>query len=785
MQTQLPIIIRRKLDRLKRSLRFYAALGGITALLLTVILLCLLDLALDRFFEFPLVIRIILLPMMIGTIGYVLWQRLLYRCFAPMGHARLAGVLEHYIPHLNESLLTAVEWRDNNESDFDLMQHTINEAAAALRGVNVRRFFRTGRLASQFLFSILCAALAGAGSIAHSELVSLWFSRNILLSQKEYPRRSELLVDGFQKGRVRIGRGDSFTLSVRAHLGKPLVPETVRVRIGIQETGYRTLLLDQFRVETREGVSWRVFSTTFPEMLETVNLQISGADSTLNDLCIEVVPTPTLTDFAVKQCFPDYIRRPVRTILLPGRTMVPDGTAITITAKSTKPLQNATAIINQQQEIVLKPKPDESFDMPLDMPFDVIALSLPVLREEAVIEFHLLDVDSLGNRHLIKAELDIIKDQPPVVTARLEGIGPAITPDAVLPIAGEITDDNGLASAVCRYITEPLGTPDTQHTAEGLDAPAQQPARQPVEGTIPITGIAPGQTLFPLEQTFAVTPLSVLPGDKLGLSVEASDLYDLDSSTGQVGTGPRWTLEIVTPEKLKSLLETREIALRQRFDVVIGEVERTKTILKDYSLEPTEQQMQQAAALTLENSSSMNEDERQRKFEEQKQKILDTVSAEQSDLGRYHISRMLRDTQKEVYDLLGIVGAFRTIRQEMINNRIFSEDERRRIDQAIMQPIQELIGMDFPGIDQMLGELNQMLSERAELKRPETLAERQKILEQFDKTVMKMIAIRDKMASMESFNEVIELLRSIIKQQQELRNETIEERKKRLRELSD
>jgi len=48
---------------------------------------------------------------------------------------------------------------------------------------------------------------------------------------------------------------------------------------------------------------------------------------------------------------------------------------------------------------------------------------------------------------------------------------------------------------------------------------------------------------------------------------------------------------------------------------------------------------------------------------------------------------------------------------------------------------------------------------------------------------LKMIAIRDKMASMESFNEVIELLRSIIKQQQELRNETMEERNKRLREL--
>jgi cell shape-determining protein MreC len=61
--------------------------------------------------------------------------------------------------------------------------------------------------------------------------------------------------------------------------------------------------------------------------------------------------------------------------------------------------------------------------------------------------------------------------------------------------------------------------------------------------------------------------------------------------------------------------------------------------------------------------------------------------------------------------------------------------------------------------------------------------DRQKILALFDAALLKMTAIRDKMASMESFNEVIELLRSIIKQQQQLRNETIEERNKRLKDL--
>jgi len=604
--------------------------------------------------------------------------------------------------------------------------------------------------------------LTAGACVYHSETVFLWFGRNILLSQQEYPRRSQLLADGFQDGRVRIGRGDSFTLLIRANTEKPSVPDAVRVRIGTPEVGYRTLRIDQFRTETQEGIRWRVFSTTFPEMLETVNLQIRGADSTLDNLFIKVVPTPTLTEMMLTQHFPDYMQRSPRTVAVTGRTMIPDGTAITITAKSTKPLVN----VEPATDLAGTPAP-----------FDTITLTLPALREDTTIEFRLTDIDSLTNRHPIRVELGIIKDQPPIVTARLAGIGSAITPEAVLPIVGEITDDNGLQAAMHRYTTEP--------------AVSEETLREPEVGAIPMTSITPGQTLFPLEQTFVAAPLSMLPDDKLVLYIEASDLFNLDDSEGKIGTGPRWLLEIVTPEKLKTLLENREITLRQRFEVVIGEVERTKNIMLDYSLEPTGEQIQAADALILEpmtlepieEETEENRAARQADLEARKQTILDTISAEQAELGKFHISRMFRDTHKEVYDLSGIVEGFRTIRAEMINNRIYTEDERRRIEQEIIEPIRELSNVDFPGIDLSLGMLDGLLSELEAKNRPTALEERIKILMQFDATLLKMEAIRDRMASMESFNEAIELLRSIIKQQQQLRNETQEERNRRLRNL--
>jgi len=798
---QIPIIIRRKLDRLHWSLRFYAAQEGIAGLLITLSLLFQFSFGLDRFFEFPLIVRAFLLLVLVSAIVFVIWQQIICRCFATIRRDQLATTLEHYVPQLNGSLITAVEWDGNADTDPELMRQTIDEAAAALRGVNVRRFFRIGRLRTYWAICCFGVTVGIAIGISHPTTVPIWFSRNILLSQQEYPRRSELLADGFQDGRVRMGRGDSFTLSIRANMDKPLVPESIRVRIGTSEVGYRSLLLDQFRTETREGTRWRVFSTTFPEMLETVNLHIRGADSTLDNLCVEVVPTPTLTDVMLAQNFPDYMQRPERAITLTGRTMIPDGTGITITATSTKPLREATAIVNQAETslkpgyegvLTLQPNADGTFNSfaetntisregtaikEISIDFRVsnhsIVLILPALREDTTIDFRLTDVDLLTNRHPIRVELGIIKDQPPVVTARLEGIGHAITPEAVLPIAGEITDDNGLATARNRYTTEPA-----------LGEQTETPPREPAEGTVPITGINAGQTVFPLEHTFTVSPLSLQPDDKLILHVAASDRFNLDSSEGQVGTGQRWQLEIVTPERLKHLLETREITLRQRFEVIIGEVERTKDIMLAYTLEPMQQQIQEVEALTLEErQEEENEEEQQRDLEARKKKILDTINLEQAELGKFHISRMLRDTNRQVYDLTGIIESFRTIRLEMINNRIFTEDERQRIDREIMRPMQELINEDFPGIDELLGSLNQTLVERDEPRRPSALEERQQILDRFDATLWKMTAIRDKMASMESFNEAVELLRTIIRQQQLLRNETMEERNRRLRDL--
>ncbi|GHT44226.1 polyketide synthase [Planctomycetales bacterium] len=665
----------------------------------------------------------------LAAFGVLVWKIVLRRYWTNIASETLAGLIEKYVPSLNGSLVTAVRHQDETDIDADLLQRTIQVAAANLRNVRLKPFFRRSRFAGLIFFALVILANAAGFTYLFQSTAAIWFSRNVLLSSDEYPRRSFLEIEGFQDGKVRICRGDSLTLIIRADTSMPLVPEMVRLQIRSEANEKRTLLIDQFRTENQAGQTWRVFTQTLPDLLENQTLQIRGADTVLDHLQIEVLPPPMLTDLKLHQTFPDYMKRPSRSVPVSGRMPVPDGTSIEITGAATKPLAEWTLQDHHGNHHRNK-TPGENPGDASENKSNLIRTATQQIRDDSVFQFSLTDTDGLQNRQVIQAELAVVKDQPPQVTTRLDGIGAAITPEAILPVQGEMTDDYGLAAATFRWSVREAEKDVEKSTDKNTDNDTEKNAENTKntertgQVTILESSLSPDQTstLFtlPQTQTFDVSLLKTKPGDRLALFIDATDHFNLDASSGQNGEGTRWTLEIVSPERLKTLLEVRETGLRQRFEVVLGEVERTKSIVQ-----PDE----------------------------------------------YNVSRTLRDTQKEVYDLRGIADAFRLIRQEMVNNRIFSDDVKFRLDGGIINPIQELITADFPELDKLIEKL---------VRQPATLND---IQQRFDVLVEKMKKIRDNMISMESFNEAIELLRAIIKEQQQIRNETIQEKNNRLKKL--
>ncbi|MDR2345659.1 MAG: hypothetical protein LBE18_06300 [Planctomycetaceae bacterium] len=838
-QFSLSEIINRNLRALRRILRFYIFFDGIIVTFFYIFLLLCADFLLDRFFQFALPLRVSALVVMILTVFYVLWKYLFRRFLVNIKSGQLAYLFERYVPELNESLVTVVEIsgikHDPNEVAPEFLQEVLLTASEKLRGINVRKFFRSGQL----IFRLFCLILVLIATIflcvKYSDTAEIWFSRNLLLSNQEWPRRSRITADGFTDGYIRIRRGDSFTMLVRADTTMPLVPDTIRLRIGSEESGYRIILIDQFRIDTIDKTDWRIFSYTFAEMLETVNLRINAADSIIDGLKIEVVPPPVLADAKLLQKFPDYMQRTERTIKPSIRTVIPDGTSIELVLTSSKPLLNAKIIVNNNEPVTIREEKIESA-------FTKLEYNIENLRSDTKIGFVFQDIDNLKNKQSIRFELNILKDQPPTVTARFDGIGNVITPNATLPTIGEITDDNGIANVIYRYkiyhqpkqiedknnsnnnsnnssniksdnfnfhknLTPNL-TPkipmqftifdwadnsdelknSTENTNSESDAAAEsESAERTTDGTTEIEGIGNAQTLFNLNTEFNAEKLNLTAGDKLSLRIEAMDKFNLDlPKTNQIGLGQSWELEIVTPEQLKLILETREISLRQHFETLIGEVEITKRLIntENYPLKPEDSLVKMVEEMKIpDNTPEEEKEEKQNELDSKKKELLGTISKEQAVLGQYNISRALRDTQKEVYELRTIVDTFKTIRREMINNKIFNSESESRIDIGIISPITSLIERDFPELDRLINIFDKTLTIRDKPTRQEAIQKRKFAIDQIDIILKKMTTIRDNMISMESYNEIIDILRSIIKNQKQIQIETEELRKKQIKEL--
>ncbi len=124
----------------------------------------------------------------------------------------------------------------------------------------------------------------------------------------------------------------------------------------------------------------------------------------------------------------------------------------------------------------------------------------------------------------------------------------------------------------------------------------------------------------------------------------------------------------------------REITLRQRFDVLIGEVELTKKLLETVAFEATEDVIEEVEKLTTLLNEPSRDVKNREELTEKRKTLLETVSKEQREVGQYNISRSLRDTQKETYEIQTIIASFRLIRAEMVNNRIFTDDDEIRLD---------------------------------------------------------------------------------------------------------
>jgi uncharacterized membrane protein (DUF485 family) len=732
--------IERLLSELRRRIRRYTWQRGVAFALAYVGLAFWVALAIDWLFEPVWEVRLtILLVAGLGA-GYVIYRLIVARAFVPLSDSSMAVVLERKFCSFQESLLTTVELSSHADTLADhtreMLAHTCEEADRRAAEVNLDTLFNLQPLRT----AIALAAIA-LGSIvifaqAEPELFQFGLERLATITDAPWPRKTRLEIEGFPSREAVVAKGGDLEVVVKADTMRvvPSGRDGVKIRYRTADGARERRTMVQEGIAQRGPGIYQRYVYVFQRVLSPIDFDVYGGDARLRNLHIRVVDHPAVT--ASLHCeFPKYMQQSPRDLPATAAMSLPRGTRITMHATANKDLVRARVDYTGADS---KPRVEEIRLAEEGQPARQFECQLDALLADTTLSISLVDTDGISRKDALRISLSMTPDTAPQVNLRLAGIGSAITQRAQLPFVGEITDDHGLTRTwIETSINEAVAT---EH---------------------PFAAKPDGRVAMEVKEALEVEPLGVKPGQKLLVGTKAADTYDLpgvDQKTEgpNVGLGERFLLDVVTPEELRAILESRELNLRQRFEKIIEEMTETRESLD----------LVGDGAKPMQSSSDEKDSE------------ADTPERHR-ERSRLRVERAVQNSEKNKLESDGVAVAFDGIREELVNNRVDTEELKIRLKDQIADPLHDIVKRLFPELEARLKALGTSLDGEAS----KLQAARAAAIAQADLVLLEMRKVQDRMLELETFNEALDLLRSIISAQQKVGEKTKKQRDENLRKL--
>ena len=323
----------------------------------------------------------------------------------------------------------------------------------------------------------------------------------------------------------------------------------------------------------------------------------------------------------------------------------------------------------------------------------------------------------------------MIPDELPQISVRLAGIGAAITPNAIVPLVGKVTDDYGLDShLVC--------------------LPGERRSRQ--DACSPISRTANRNKLRSARSTLAARPchgragFGTEPGQTLFLSVRASGPLQPQHGPRE-GASQQFALDVVTMPQLLALWSGATGA---------------------------------AAAVRI----GVRQNDRHPKLAEPRRiRRAGRVAGRHRRAltrRRLRVAGALQNVTQSSHEVLGLAEAFDDMHEQLVNNRVDNVDLKSRFRNKLPSRCVNWARVDVairvPAARPTIG------------RRPEAgaaaVADSMRLS---DGVLVEMQQILDRMLELESYNEVVGFLRGIIQDQEKLDQRTKEQQSERIKDLLD
>lgn len=524
----------RRLKRLARRLRAYVLAGGIAQVCVFLLWAVAAQLLLDRTFRLPVDMRAVLLAIIVFGLVVILWRCVLSPWRFRLNPGEMACLVERRHPELKSVLVSAVQFSAGHvgsaESNSpELVDTVVRRASRQAAGISFDSVLAHGRARRSYLVMIAAVAVSTATVWSQPETMGMWFDRNVLLSDVQWPQRTRLRVDPPAKV-LTVARGDD--LEIRAH-AEGEVPRAVDIIFALAsgKTGRETMV----------SVGERSFRHTFSRVDEPFHFRLKGGDDETESYEVRLAERPRVEDLTIAVAPPAYARiepytaapdqRAVETLL---------GSEVTLDIRLNKPVESADLVAGSS--VVKQARgADDAWSVTI------------APRESRTYQFALLDALGLENKRPARISVRIVKDNAPRVRMRILGVGDVITPHAILPLEMSFSDTYGLAEAEMVYT---ISREEAEPSILALDE------------------FKPGATKFDSTMRWPVASLAVRPGERLSMFVRAEDFDDV-SGPNEAQSAPI-TLRIVTTDELLQELARREQEYRQEFERVVNQQERLR-----------------------------------------------------------------------------------------------------------------------------------------------------------------------------------------------------------------
>ena len=752
-----------RLAALRRRIRRYVWIEGLGATVVTAGLLFWFSLTVDWFFEPMAVFRAVLLLAGIALIVRSFVVMIVRRLRCPMTDANMAMLLERHYPQLDDALLTTVELRSppTEELGRAMLHKTYRVAADHVEETRLKDVFDRRPLRRAILTGLMLVISIVLFGLLTPQSMAIWARRSLLFSGELWPRKTVLSVEGFDDGIRKVARGASLEIVARADLGKPIVPKTVDIqyRTDSGARGRASMNRDGVPVPGRDRYQEYVY--TFQGILSSIDFDLSAGDARLHDLRIEVVDNPRVDSLELWCEYPAYMARPPRRLPVVGPMRIPRFAKIVIEGRTNKPLTHVRidtlGADNTTDSKIVKPVANKDDGRSFRYEYGRI-------DDDVILSLTPHDTDGVEGAEPARLVLVAVADEPPELAVQLSGIGSAVTPIARLPVVGQVRDEHGIAELWFQYSSD---------------------SEKPSKLTILATKDNP--TELTVKKALDLHDLRLSAGHKFNVRLKASDRYDLGASPN-IGESQHWQLDVVTPEQLRTMLQNRELTLRYRFEQIIQEVTDTRDVLNQIVFaddksskneKPKSDTSSQPTGAEPEDKLKAVGHEPGDKPEKPSEKPSPTEDRQHRlAVATLRCERAIQNSRKNANEVLGTAEGFEDIREQLINNRIDTEELKIRLKSGVADPLREIGNQLFAELDRRLVALRDSLDDAKT--GPQN---REASIAQVDEILTGMKAVLSRMMELEDFNEAIRLLQEIIEMQENIEKNAAARHKELLRDL--